>query len=266
MVTWDNYEEYICLHTDGELDDVQRIALFNFIRLHPELEDELHAFEDTRLVPDKHLVFSGKDALLRPEPKGMTISLGNWKAYSAAAGIALLLTTGYLSRNLFQEDPAIAPVASISLPAADTRAEPVTAVNQRMESAAIPATTTNLRQVQQAALASAAPVTENIKVPAAQDMEPLPSLAAEQIKLASMTDAPALTETTAPEVPVAVDQPDPKKAFLAWLPVDETKKDGFRSISTTVTGRINQARAIRENLKETTFALKLGAKELKINF
>ena len=52
MITWENYEEYIMMHADGELTPAEENALMAFVNEHPELKKELAAYELTRMTPD----------------------------------------------------------------------------------------------------------------------------------------------------------------------------------------------------------------------
>ncbi|MBW7912220.1 MAG: hypothetical protein H3C54_00600 [Taibaiella sp.] len=69
MVNMENYEEYMLLYADRELTPEQEKALLDFVALHPELKPELEAYAATRLQPEEAMIFTGKDALIKTEPK-----------------------------------------------------------------------------------------------------------------------------------------------------------------------------------------------------
>jgi anti-sigma factor RsiW len=90
MVTIENYEEYLMMAADGELDGAEQIALNKFLRLHPSLAAEVEAWDTMRLQPDESVVYEAKESLLKKEPKRIAIG---WKpiALAAAAVLATML-------------------------------------------------------------------------------------------------------------------------------------------------------------------------------
>lgn len=92
-VNWDNYEEYLLLQVDGELDEAGKQALLAFITANPEVQEELAMYEDVKLVPDATITFEGKDALLKREPKVIVLPSRKWLYAAAAvvAGIGIML-------------------------------------------------------------------------------------------------------------------------------------------------------------------------------
>src|SRR5690606_23688359 len=81
------------------------------------------------------------------------------------------------------------------------------------------------------------------------DQEPL--LVAE---ISILTTEPAMVEES-------------KSGFLALLPVNDEKRAGLNNLKGNIDTRIEQAKTFKDNLKETSLALKLGAKEfVVINF
>ena len=87
MINIENYEEFLCSYVDGELNEAKTKALLLFLEAHPELKDELSAFESTKLQPDTTVVFENKKTLLKKEG-AMLISFNNWKTLSAGCPIS----------------------------------------------------------------------------------------------------------------------------------------------------------------------------------
>ena len=89
MVTWENYEEYMLLDADGELNDEQIKALHEFIGLHPELKKEYDLLKATVLQPDNSIVYEQKQELIK---KSNVRKLNyTWWLYGAAASIILMV-------------------------------------------------------------------------------------------------------------------------------------------------------------------------------
>ena len=51
MISLENYEEYMILHADGELQPAEEQELMAFLDAHPELKAEMTAYDLTRLSP-----------------------------------------------------------------------------------------------------------------------------------------------------------------------------------------------------------------------
>ena len=83
------YEEFFLLYNDGELDHEEKMAVEEFIRENPDLEQELILLQNTVLIPDETLVFENKEVLYRHERKIRAIS---W--YRIAVAAILLIAFG----------------------------------------------------------------------------------------------------------------------------------------------------------------------------
>src|SRR5438045_591218 len=91
MVTWENYEEYMMLEADGELDAAGRQALQAFINANPTLEEERLAFNTLILEPDTTIVYPGKQSLLKKEQKAIVFAFRPLVLAGAAAAIAAII-------------------------------------------------------------------------------------------------------------------------------------------------------------------------------
>ena len=91
MVTWENYEEYLMLHTDGELRPDEVAELYAFAVKHPEVKKEMDAYKLTRIAPDATQIYAHKDLLLKPIPNKRVIAFPGWIKYGIAAALAALV-------------------------------------------------------------------------------------------------------------------------------------------------------------------------------
>ncbi len=60
-----NYEEYFILYMDNELGSDDRRQVEVFVQQHPDLKEELDLLFQYKLIPDTHIVFEGKEDLLK---------------------------------------------------------------------------------------------------------------------------------------------------------------------------------------------------------
>jgi hypothetical protein len=257
MVNWDNYEEYLILHVDRELNEVQNAELMKFIKLHPEVAEELAAFQSTRLFPDNYQVFTGKEQLLRKEPTRV-IALNKWWMYGAAAGIIAIIMF-----NLFKQ-PATNTVNQIPIASNKTTVKPANQAKKTED--IIPAT----KSIQQS---------KNINLVHSTPINPLPEnkiIREELSKVSQLAVKKIQVETVMPELQSTSDfpvleeiesQPERRNGFLAILPVSENQKEGLETIKNAYNNKIENAKSITENLKNTELSVKVGNKELfVINF
>ncbi|MBN8687200.1 MAG: hypothetical protein J0M10_09285 [Chitinophagales bacterium] len=75
-----NYEEYFILYMDNELDAAGRQEVEAFVRLHPDLKEELELLQQFKLSPDEQVVYSGKAELLKGVSSG-PVTLQNYEEY-----------------------------------------------------------------------------------------------------------------------------------------------------------------------------------------
>ncbi len=125
-----NYEEYLLLALDGELDAATESALLAFLDAHPELADEVAAFEAVKIpVPENAPVFEGKEMLLKPIMAPSKFRKFRPFIWSAAA--LLLLWIGIRARQNFPEKaPQVAGISNASQPARPRQTPPVSGNHQ----------------------------------------------------------------------------------------------------------------------------------------
>jgi len=271
MVTWENYEEYMILQIDGELSEEAQKALLEFMQLHPELQDEFKKFQAITLVPDTTLVYEGKAALLKPEPAGKIISLGQWRMYGAAAGVILIVllfssrwirsgnkqsvnNTEIAGRQPVQpEKPATAQQPLKQQPIKETpvtRPEESTSIARR-------GVHSNTKGLVKESASSLRTELEAIH-PVRHELE-----VARREHLSVRLISPEVVQEAQPEV-ISTERKD--SDFLAWLPVDSEKKEGLRGLKENISEKLEHAKKLPETIKETALALKIGNKEITINF
>ncbi|HEX7845242.1 MAG TPA: hypothetical protein VF476_05520 [Chitinophagaceae bacterium] len=76
-----NYEEFFILYLDNELssDDLRQVE--EFAALNPDLKEELDVLLQSRLSPDQHITFEGKEELLRFADLSLAISMTNYEEW-----------------------------------------------------------------------------------------------------------------------------------------------------------------------------------------
>ena len=68
-------------------------------------------------------------------------------------------------------------------------------------------------------------------------------------------------------VDIAEEDETEKRRLPGWLPVNEEKREGLQSLKENLDSRLAKAKNIKNNLKDTELALRIGNKELfTINF
>jgi anti-sigma factor RsiW len=88
----DNYEQWLILYVDNELNPEQDIAVENFAMANPYAAQELDLLRKTKLRPEEHVIFFDKDSLYRKENKTRPlIVVRQWRVAAAAV---LLVGTG----------------------------------------------------------------------------------------------------------------------------------------------------------------------------
>ena len=266
MVNWKNYEEYMLMHVDGELNEEEQQHLLAFVAENPGLQEELAAYEATRMLPDMAQTFAGKESLLKPVQPSRVISLSAFIRYGAAAAViflALFAASRFINRG--SQDEMRVPEVSATQPVAP-------AVPAPGEEAATPEpeSITTAPVAVPAPRIVVPPIAETER-PAIQkeELSELPALTASLIA-ADVEPVPLREAVTVTDVSFPTMEQEPlvqqDRQFLAWLPVNEEKKAGLRSLKDNVDSRIAEVKNIKSNITESALALRLGDKELVINF
>ena len=96
-INMNNYQEWLVLFVDNELDNEEKIAVEKFAAAHPKVYQELELFQQTKLEPER-VVFEHKEVLLRKE-RATIISIQWWKVAVAAILIVVAGMTTYSILN-----------------------------------------------------------------------------------------------------------------------------------------------------------------------
>jgi hypothetical protein len=97
-VTLNNYEEWLILYTDNELNAEQRNAVERFIATNPSVKEELALLQRTKLQPEQ-IVFANKQSLYRREEKVRVLPMHWWRAAAAVLILALGLSAVLVLNN-----------------------------------------------------------------------------------------------------------------------------------------------------------------------
>lgn len=275
MVTLENYEEYMLMDADGELNAAEKKELLAFVSQHPELQKEYDMYMAAHIAPDMELTYEHKAQLLKPEPSAKAIGFRSWWAYSAAAGIAALIGIWLLKEQ----------------PAADIRTAAVTPDRSAPVAATTQDTNNKILHSQPVeAIASENAYTHRPNAIAHENTNkhkrPLLKNKAPEVPGNTLTDEPAsisalpvqplkeqeLHTTAGPGfIPVAplpsfeqgTNTHDSK--LLALLDLEDTQ--GIAELKDAVSEKVHQAKEIKNRIKNTDVTVKLGNKQLfTVNF
>ena len=294
MITWENYEEYIMMYADGELQPAEETALMQFIKEHPELKSELAAYEATRFVPDETQVYMQKQSLLRTQP-ARTIAFPHWQRYGIAAGVAALIFISVFKWGMpyGNSNNAIA-VKTTGIQLSPSTAQP--AVNNAQPDSSLPKTATvtnqqsNITKPKQSNLKNSGKayaiatttkhnqkainleiIAQNTNELTKADIVALPVAEVKKILIDKHTDRniPSLTElplTDNVNEEVASDTQPQKRSFLDRLPLDDANKKQIKTITNVATGTAQQVSDIKENIFSQGLSIRINKKTIAITF
>jgi len=256
MITLENYEEWMCLHVDGELDAAQTQALMAFVAEHPELKDELALFEATKLKPETKLIFDQKEQLLQPKTISF-LPFNHWKTFSAAAGLALLL--GFGAQQILNK----------TIDSSSTVAQ--TIKPNKINRKSVPFQTESITKKIKKSVKY-----QNNPVPETQDHQALkPENEIDEISALTkieISESRFISETKLDllqpkkvqheENILLAFQEEEKLNWLNALPIGDEKKEGIKIISASVLERWESLKATKNKITNTQFALKIGNKNI----
>lgn len=271
MVTWDNYEEYLMLQADGELNEAGEQELQQFIVQHPELADELALYQNIRLQPDTTLVLPNKELLLKEEPKPRRIALNGWWSYGAAASVVIALILFSLFRKQDNKTATLAK-ATHTAPVANQAQSPATLTQQAATQQAVARNNTKTitnpihHQPPKPAHHHYTPTqptitTDDIATISAAPLKPLSLPAGPQPVLATVKPA----HTTIPPTPETTEQTNnDNQSLLALLPLEDSKKQGLETVKNVVTTSITEVKNFQENIRQADISFKIKGKQLAV--
>lgn len=293
MVNLENYEEYMMMYADGELDEAETKALMDFVAANPELAKELEAYSATKLVPDTTMVYANKDQLMKTPPAGgRTIGMRTWWAYAAAAAVLLFAVTIFRQGGDATDSPVIAnntPAATQPVSTQPTQT-PVTedktktdSNTEELHSNPISPVTheNNLASSKSKVESRKLRGTENrkpktvieeqpkeeIRIAKEEKTKPAPQQPAYkpenepvQQVIAQQTEKPNKVETANEPTEEVNNQPQKqRRRLIDLLPISRNKKEGASMIASAVTKRVE---GVTNNLKDTDVTFKIGNKEI----
>ncbi|MCF8449684.1 MAG: hypothetical protein K9G49_07400 [Taibaiella sp.] len=299
MITWKNYEEYMMMHADGELQPAEEQELMSFLYDHPELQHELTAFSMAKLIPDTELVYNNKAALLKPIHEKKVIAFPTWRRYAVAAGVAAIVCFSFfkLSNNTTDSRPTIAAiepakttettaaVAATTTTKITPTAQPVVAATkvapvnedvitqpinkpkhttvQHNVSVAVHATANNDRQGEGSRNA-VQPITVKA-ITKAEDYMTANAVAMEKSEPEKyepeiVTNVPALAIQIQEEVATQ------QQSILNNLPINDLKKQGMEQVATALASGYDRVNAIRHGIAETNISLRIEKRKLIVSF
>ena len=289
MITWENYEEYMMMHADGELNPAEEQALMAFVNDNPELKKELAAYTMTKLVPDTVIVFENKESLLKTEDKRRVIGFPMWQRYGIAAGVAAILFISFYKfggthNELAMTKPLPGNQVAVT-PGSDTglhnhASQNVVAVNNNT-------TTTDPQRVKNSVVAVAQvekrpgktktvinnPTQLRHNKPTDQIAETSHNDFIDKMNPSGMKEfpntgiaaaLPVVKEIATP--PVVNEASEEKKTFLTKLSVDDLKKQGIETVATALVNGFDKISAVRQEIVATDINIKVVKRRLVISF
>jgi len=106
FINMTNYEEYLIAYIDNELTDAERIEFFKFASAHPSVKEELDIYQQTKLQPEKEIVFANKEVLYRREEKVRVVTMQWWKIAVAAT---VILAIGITAVTILNKPAVVSP-------------------------------------------------------------------------------------------------------------------------------------------------------------
>lgn len=272
------------LQADGELQPAEEQELMAFLDSHPELKNEMTAFDLTRFSPDETILYSDKESLLKKEPN-RTIVFPKWRRYAIAAGIAALMCISFFTyREMNKNTAEIVKVdtGKTSLPLSENDTQTQNQAKPQQESqnvSVVPVQPTNsaiaihkathvaispnkhpavTKQEDDAVANNTTTVRKNITeisaLPITQT-KPLPS----EITLA----APAITPLPAYDISIP-DKPA-KRSFIDRLPLDEANKRQLKTIAHITSGASHGVSKVKEELGQNAITLNINNNSVHIS-
>lgn len=295
MVNLENYEEYMMMYADGELNEAETKALMDFVAANPELAKELEAYSATKLVPDTTMVYANKDQLMKAPPAGgRTIGMRTWWMYAAAAAVLLFTITIIKQGGDTPDSPTVASNTPASTQPVSTQPTQTSVIenktekdSNREELHSNPVSPVNHENnlasgnSSKSKVESRTPVEgnrkpktvieeqpkEEIRIAKEEKTRPAPQQPAYkpenepvQQVIAQQTEKPNKAEEANEPTEELNNQPQKqRRRLLDMLPISKNKREGASMIASAVTKRVEN---VTDNLKDTDIKFKIGNKEI----
>lgn len=287
MITMENYEEYMVMHADGELQPHEEQALQAFLSEHPQLQGEMDIYSSIRLEPDHTQVYEHKKSLLKPE--GKAIALPAYRTWAMAAGVAAILVIGAVvalrdggsnstNNQVASVTPAhtehAQPITTLSATPATVTQNAVVAVTEH-NTTATPVTTIK-HATTNAVNNSNATVKQQVKNSNNNDVlvaTTRPRQELQNVKTAGMQQLPVATALPA-ALPLAATQelaistaPEQNENWFDKLPLDEEKKKNINTVASAVANGCEKISAFKKSsLDKIGFSMRVEKKKLIVSF
>jgi len=273
MITLENYEEYLMLYVDNELDEASVKDLLQFLEQHPHLKSELEWYEKTKLTPATDLYFSHKEMLIKSAKR---ISLNRVLLLAAAASVALLFTFTAINKlrkadNIIIEQPVAIKtdslpskisgavkkekISPVSLPSAPVKQLPIMPSRSRN-------TVAVSRKISKPQQHTVTEKNQTSRTPAPVNpivIKEEKEVAAPEEKYDKVVYTQKEKEITQPKT-----ESGKKRNLLAKLFSSPEKQEGLQHLKNKVEEKVEAVKTINDNLKNTTVELKVGNKELLV--
>lgn len=272
MVNLENYEEYILLEADGELDETERRALYAFLEQQPELKKELELYKTVHLAPDTSIVYEGKEALIKTKNTKIIPVNRRW-IYAAAAVFLIFLSVGLLKNTETEREQTIAKnKTNTEPPITETPENTVTDTEKTIHSTPADPIVYEKKEKPRKTIIAAQPKTikkevkEHItktepkkNVPVIREPIPLP----EEIKQDELPIKETIATETEEKKVIEPDDTLPEgKKSTTWSSIKDERLVGLSDFSESVNNRVEQVRTLKNKLKDSDITFKLGKKEL----
>lgn len=125
-----NYEEWMVMYLDGELNSEQQKEVEQFIQQHPQVKEDFAILQKTKLQPET-IAFPGKESLYRRTEKVKIITF-NWRRLAVAAVLLIAIsTTALLVFNKKSTEPGKGVAKNPGNEQKQNLADPVTAEKEK---------------------------------------------------------------------------------------------------------------------------------------
>lgn len=264
----ENIEEYLLLLADNELDQAEENEVRAFVAQHAAYKPMLEAYLATRLDTTESFIFPDKESLLRSGPTVLPLRKTNVKPLKLAAAVAVLLGMGVAITLMFTTDqpanhdkevvvknsvikktivPLTKTVKTTAVFAQVSKQSNTIGINNNKHSKAannnihnIVAYTTPLKQKQQVPVHLASASVNEIVVDAA--IQP------QTIAIINETQSQEREHTPLPE----------------WLPVTNENLQGVNDLVAHIQTLKERIQEKTQSLKNTTFVIRFGDKQISI--
>jgi hypothetical protein len=291
MITMENYEEYMVMHADGELQPHEEQALQAFLSANPQLQGEMDIYSSIRLAPDPTQAYEHKKSLLKPEGKAMAFPA--YRTWAMAAGVAAILVIGAVvalrdggsnstgNSQVAAVAPAhtehtqtIQPTAAPAATVTTTKSEAVAAVE---DNTTVTPVNTAKHATSNAGNNSTKAVKQEVKsgndndvlvatTRPRQELQNIQTTGMQQLPVsASQPESLPLAATHDVAVNTTSEQNEPN--WFDKLPVDEDKKNNINTVATAVANGCEKISAFKKtSLDKIGFSMRVEKKKLIVSF